>query len=161
MISQKEAVYTITMNILKDRNILFECDEKITTYVTKDMRKTITMCLINAMKCKEVTLDKSFKDKELRAYAQSVVSNWFRKDIRLNGGIQYSAKKTGSRIGLSDPQIKAMKSLLKEVKKTNKKDYINKIELEIKKRLSEIRKDRLGSKIDANQLPDHLRKLVK
>lgn len=50
---------------------------------------------------------------ELRKYVSGMLSNWLRKDTRLNGGVKYEAKNPGSRAGSSDPQVKAMRALLK------------------------------------------------
>lgn len=48
----------------------------------------------------------------LKGYGSGLISNWVRKDLRLNGNIPYTAANPGSRRGASDPQMKALKTLL-------------------------------------------------
>ena len=48
---------------------------------------------------------------KMRSYASGLVNNWFRKDIRLNGGMKYEVKNPGSRQGAGDQQLKALKTL--------------------------------------------------
>lgn len=159
-VSQKEAVYNITMSVLYDNKVLFnEGEQHINEVMTRDMRNTITECLIESFK-DDVRLDKSYEYKELRAYAQSVISNWYRKDARLNGGVKYMPKNKGSRVGLNDPKVKAMRKMLKEVKKTKNQAHIVAIQTEIDKRLTEIRQDKAKSQVDVKAIPEHLRHLV-
>ena len=49
----------------------------------------------------------------VRQYARGMVQNHFRKDTRLNGGTKYQIQNPGSRTGTSDPEIKALKQLIK------------------------------------------------
>ena len=48
-------------------------------------------------------------DSKLGAYVSGLVSNWIRKDKRLNGGVQYVAKSTGNR---GDATLKNLRLLL-------------------------------------------------
>jgi len=158
-VTQKDAVYNITMAVLYENKVTFTEGECINDVMTKEMRSTITECLIESFR-NDVRLDKSYEEKELRAYTQSVISNWYRKDTRLNGGSRYIPKNKGSRVGFNDPQVKAMRKMLKEVKKTKNEAHIAAIESEIDKRLTSIRQERVKSQVDASVLPEHLRHLV-
>ena len=65
-----------------------------------------------------------------------MLSNWLRKDKRLNGNVQYVAKNPGSRAGSTDPQIKAMRVLLSTQEDPTKRAEIQAF---IDKRLAEIK----------------------
>jgi len=161
-LTQKEAVYNITMSVLYENKVVFdEGEQHINEVMTKEMRSTITECLMDSFRFgDEVKLDKDYDYKKLRAYTQGVISNWYRKDPRLNGGTKYIPKKKGSRVGLNDPQVKAMRKMLKEVKKTNNQQHINAIQTEINKRLAIIQSEKAKSKVDVSAIPEHLRHLV-
>jgi len=159
-LSQKDAVYNITCSVLDENNIHLEDGQSINEVMTKDMRQSITLCLIAGFNSGEVQIDKDYEEKELRSYTQSVISNWFRKDARLNGGSKYEPKDKGSKVGFNDPQVKAMRRMLKEVKKTGNIKHIKAIESEIDKKLREIRDKRLKDKVDAQAIPEHLRHLL-
>jgi hypothetical protein len=86
-----------------------------------------------------------------------LVSNWQRKDTRLNGGDKYETKNPGSRTGSQDEQVKAMRNLLKTQTDPAIKAQIQKA---IEERLAEIKPE---SKVEINveALPEHFRHLVK
>ncbi len=161
-LTQKDAVYNITISVLYENKVAFnEGEQHVNEVMTKEIRNTITECLMDSFRFnKEVCLDKNYDYKKLRAYTQGVISNWYRKDPRLNGGTKYIPKKKGSRVGFNDPQVKAMRKMLKEVKKTNNQQHINAIQEEISKRLATIQTEKAKSKVDASAIPEHLRHLV-
>jgi hypothetical protein len=84
-------------------------------------------------------------------------SNWLRKDKRLNGGVKYQAQNPGSRVGSTDPQVKALRALIK-----TQSDEIKIAEIQsfIDKRLAEIKPNKSVT-IDVNALPAELQHLVK
>lgn len=94
-------------------------------------------------------------DASLLKYIPGLVNNWVRKDLRLNGGVKYTAKNPGSRSGNGDEAIKNMKLLLANVTDPEARAAI---QTEIDKRMEEI-KPKVTINIDA--LPEALRHLVK
>ena len=79
---------------------------------TREQRAMINTILFEGFRKGEIELEREFTDQELKAYVSGLQSNWLRKDKRLNGGIKYEAKNPGSRAGVGDPQLKAMRALL-------------------------------------------------
>ena len=117
-INQREAVYVTTMNVLADHEIPFDDGQAggAEAVVTKDMRKSIVDCISLAILAGEVEMSTEGKAKyndikKMKTYVSGLVSNWYRKDPRLNGATKYKAKNPGSRAGSGDEQIKALKTL--------------------------------------------------
>lgn len=94
-------------------------------------------------------------DASLLKYIPGLVNNWVRKDLRLNGGVKYTAKNPGSRSGGGDEMIKNMKILLGA---TTDPEARLAIQAEIDKRMEEL-KPKVTINVDA--LPEALRHLVK
>ena len=91
---------------------------------------------------------------KVKSYTSGLVSNWLRKDKRLNGGVTYQPKNPGSRKGFQDPQVKALRQLLKI--KTDPSDQAT-INEQLELRLSEIQAKKAKEvKIDTSVLPKHL-----
>jgi len=116
-LSQKEAVYTTTMNVLNDMGIEFAGN---TDVCTDEARNAVLDILCEGFQDGKFELEDTESNREklanqpkLRAYVSGLVSNWFRKDTRLNGGVAYVAKNPGSRAGSTDPEIKALRILAK------------------------------------------------
>lgn len=72
----------------------------------------INQIIIESFNNGGIELDRAYDESGLKSYTSGLVSNWLRKDKRLNGGTQYVAKNPGSRAGSSDPELKAMRALL-------------------------------------------------
>lgn len=93
-------------------------------------------------------------DADLMKYIPGLVNNWVRKDLRLNGGVQYTAKNPGSRSGSGDEAIRNMKILLGAVSDPEARLAI---QAEIDKRMEEIKPK---ATINVDALPESLRHLV-
>lgn len=99
MFSQKEAVYRATQVVLKRHHLEFEDGQDIREAMGKDrgeLRREIRDLVFEAMQAGRVNFgdrpsneDRRTNDAEMMRYATSLVSNWFRKDKRLNGGQRY------------------------------------------------------------------------
>lgn len=153
-ISQKEAVYNAVVSAVNDAGVSVE--SSYAQAVTKEIRANVVNILAQGFKSKEISLDKTFTEvAELRAYCSSLISNWLRKDKRLNGGESHAPKNPGSRLGNSDPQIKALRSLLKVQEDEDKKEEILQF---IDHRLKELNLNNpKQSQIDYDALPAELR----
>lgn len=144
--SQKEAVYTAVVNVTG-----FKGEGQCVP--TKEQRAQICSILIEGFKAGKIELDREYTESELRSYVSGLLSNWLRKDKRLNGGIQYTAKNPGSRTGASDPQLKALKALL-----TTLTDPSERAEVQgyIDARLKELQAQKVKVEVDFSLLPKEL-----
>jgi len=104
MMKQGDAVYQAIVNV---------CGQQDTKYEpSKEQRASVKQILFDGFKAGTIVLGKEYTDEELSAYIPGLISNWLRKDKRLNGGVAYVPANPGSRAGSSDPQVKAMRLLL-------------------------------------------------
>jgi hypothetical protein len=144
--SQKEAVYSAVINVtgFTGEGV---CNP------TKEQRAMICNILVEGFKAGRIQLDKEFSDSELKAYVSGLLSNWLRKDKRLNGGTQYVAKNPGSRAGSTDPQIKAMRALLSTLTDPDERAEVQRY---IDARLSELNAQKVKTVVDFSALPKEL-----
>lgn len=111
ILTQEEAVFQAITNVMGSQDGPFN--------PTKEQRAQVTEILVEGFTSGKINLKdtpsnqaKLSDDAKLRSYCSGLQSNWLRKDPRLNGGVKYVAKNPGSRAGSTDPQIKAMRTLL-------------------------------------------------
>ena len=99
--TQREAVYNAVISVCKSHNIKFEDGMKVAGIAGfgADQRKEVIGQVIESFNSGETRLTKTFNDSELKSYCNGLVSNWFRKDTRLNGGSKYEIQNPGSRAG--------------------------------------------------------------
>jgi hypothetical protein len=104
-------------------------------------------------KAKYDTLEK------IKGYTNGMVSNWLRKDPRLNEtGGKYETKNPGSRAGQGDEQLKNLKALQSMVTDPEQKKAV---QAKIDERQAEVAKSKAKTvTIDINQIPEELRHLV-
>lgn len=152
--SQKEAVFQAVNSVLKESGITVEEGSNVNTHMTKELRAQVNSILFEGFKSGSIEIEREFSDSDLKAYVSGLQSNWLRKDKRLNGGTSYIAKNPGSRVGSSDPQLKAMRTLLStlttEEEKAEVQGYID-------ARVQEINASKAKKvTIDYNSLPADL-----
>jgi hypothetical protein len=153
MINQKEAVYAAVTSVLTEAGIHFEEGMDVGPVMSKELRGQVNNILFAGFRAKEIALDRSFTDTELKAYVSGLQSNWIRKDKRLNGDVTYVAKNPGSRAGTGDAQLKAMRALLSTLSNPNDQAEV---QAEIDKRVSEIALSK-AKPIDFSALPAHIK----
>lgn len=153
--SQKDAVFNAIKSVLEEANVAFEEGSNVGSLMTKELRAQVNSTLVEGFKSGSIELDSAKSDKELKAYASGLQSNWLKKDKRLNGGIAYMPKNPGSRVGQSDPQIKALRALLST--KTDPAE-IKEIQGYIDQRLEVLasQKKAKNVSVDFNALPEEL-----
>ena len=126
-INQKEAVFKAVVKVTGHEEGICQ--------PTKEQRAQIIEILVQGFNESAIALDTTYTEAGLKSYVGGLVSNWLRKDKRLNGGMAYVAKNPGSRVGSSDPQLTALRKLLKtELSDTDRAE----IEGYIEARLTEI-----------------------
>lgn len=161
MKTQKEAVYSAVMGILESHSVEFNEGQKIDDIFTKDMKTELSEAIKAGFTSKQIVFEdtpanaaKLADDTKLSAYVSGLVNNWFRKDKRLNGGVQYIAKNPGSRTGSTDPQLKALRALLVKVEGT---PAVDRVVTAIDKRLSELKPT---VQINSSDIPEELQDLI-
>lgn len=158
-LSQKEAVYNAVTSVLSENNISVSEGTDVSTLMTRELRSQVNQVLFEGFRSGSVELDREFNDSDLKAYVSGLQSNWLRKDKRLNGGAKYSAKNPGSRIGSSDPQLKAMRALLTTLSSESDRAEVQSA---IDTRVSEIQALKVKKvTIDTESLPADLAKFVR
>lgn len=153
-ISQKEAVYNAVTSVLSESNINVFENTDVNALMTRELRAQVNTILFDSFRSEAVELNREFTDSALKGYVSGLQSNWLRKDKRLNGGTKYSAKNPGSRIGSSDPSLKAMRTLLSTLSSETDKAEV---QAAIDSRVSEIQASKVKAvSIDASVLPAEL-----
>lgn len=157
--SQKEAVYSAVTSVLAENNIEVSEGTDVSTLMTRELRSQVNQVLFEGFRNGSVELDREYNDSDLKAYVSGLQSNWLRKDKRLNGGAKYTAKNPGSRLGSSDPQLKAMRALLTTDISAEEKAEVQQY---ISARVSEIQASKVKKvTIDTSVLPAALQSFVK
>ena len=126
---------------------------------TPEQRKRINEVLCAGFRNGSISLEREFTDKELTVYVSGLISNWLRKDKRLNGDVKYVAKNPGSRSGVGDVQLKNLKALLSTVDPEDEA-AVTEIQGYIEAREAEIAAAKKPV-INVDALPESLRKFVK
>ena len=159
MLSQKEAVYNTTIQVLKEAGIKFEQGMVAGSVVDKDSRATIVSILVDGFSKGEIEL-KSAQD-DLKSYTNSLVSNWFRKDTRLNGGVKYEAKNPGARAGQQDPTVKNLRLLSQRFPEGSKEHSA--IMAKVEARVNELKLEKAAKalkEINADFIPEEFKHLL-
>lgn len=150
MMKQGDAVYQAILNVCGEREGKYE--------PTKDERASVKQILYQGFKEGKIVLGKDYSDKELSDYIPGLVSNWLRKDKRLNGGVKYEPTNPGSRAGSGDAQVKAMRALL-----ATKTDPSERAEIQgyIDARVAILKPSKSKVELVVDDLPEELKRLVK
>jgi len=155
VMSQKEAVFAAITEVLGN----FSGSAELST----EQRKEVISSIMSGFASGTVELSNEarFKydtDAKLKSYTQGLVSNWIRKDVRLNGGSKYETKNPGSRAGSGDDTVKALRALRSTL--TNA-DQISEVEAEIASRVAAFKASKTPKlEINAELIPENLRHLV-
>lgn len=169
VINQKTAVYATLHSVCKDKGIEFVDGKTIANNLPKDVKAIIIGIVTEGLMDGSVSLkdtegntEKRSDETKMKGYTEGLVSNWLRKDNRLNGGTSYETKNPGSRAGSSDAGVKEMRKLLKALTEAGDEDNAIKVQAEIDARLAEIRKERAKDvNINMELIPEKLRDLLK
>ena len=130
--TQRSAVYNAVINQFAEVGIHFEDGMNASEYLTKDYRSNIHEIVCEGFRSGSVEFEDTASNKQkladsskLSSYVSGLISNWLRKDTRLNGGGKYVAKNPGSRAGQGDEQMKTLRALSKQFAGTDKESFIN------------------------------------
>jgi hypothetical protein len=122
--------------------------------LTKEERGKVQASLTAGFQAGDIAYQGDATDStKLSAYVSGLVSNWLRKDKRLNGNVAYIAKNPGTRTGSGDETLKAMRTLLSV---TTDEEARVEIQQEIDKRVTELKPKKT---VNVDALPESLRHL--
>jgi hypothetical protein len=148
-IKQKDAVFGAVCDVRGST----EFNEAVE--LTKEERGKVQAALIAGLQAGTIVYQGDVADSaKLAAYVSGLVSNWLRKDKRLNGNIAYIAKNPGTRTGSGDETLKAMRTLLSV---TTDDEARLEIQQEIDKRVGELKPKKT---INIDAIPESLRHLL-
>ena len=123
--------------------------------LSREERKVVSSTILTGIKNGDISYQGDVNDEVgLNSYISGLVSNWLRKDLRLNGGTKYVAKNPGTRTGSGDEQLKAMRALHAA---TADEEARAEIQAAIDARLFELKPKKV---INFAALPDSLKRLV-
>jgi hypothetical protein len=157
--SQKEAVFSAVTSVLSENNIAVPEGTSISSVMTRELRAQVNQVLFEGFRNGSVELIKEYSDTDLKAYVSGLQSNWLRKDKRLNGNTSYVAKNPGSRIGSSDPELKAMRALLTTLDSAEDRAEVQK-HIDAKVAQIQATKAKKSVTIDTSALPAELAKFI-
>jgi hypothetical protein len=143
--TQKDAVYQAVISVLSNEGVAFkEGVDSAISLLNRPLRSRINSILMSGFASGNVELDTSFDSQAaLKTYTGGLVSNWLRKDARLNGGIKAAPSKRNNVVSKSrpkDPQLKALKTLLSQTTDNEKRSEIQSF---IDARVNELEKQSL------------------
>ena len=157
--SQKEAVYTAVTSYLTDKGR--SLDDVI---LSSEDRKTIVTMLVRTIEVGDVEMSIEAANKydtadKIRGYSIGLLSNWLRKDARLNGGKKHKKKNPSIKLGQDDEVIKDLKSIRKLL---TQKHEIELVDKEIKNKVESLHREKIVNiVVDTKHIPNHLLHLVK
>lgn len=149
MTKQKDAVFAAVSSVRGST----EFSEAVE--LTKEERSAVQASLVAGFQSGSIAYQGDATDTtKLTSYVSGLVSNWLRKDKRLNGNVAYVAKNPGTRTGAGDESLKAMRTLLQA---TSDDSARAEIQAEIDKRIGELKPKK---QINVSALPESLRHLA-
>ena len=154
---QSDAVFTAVCNITGQES--FDSPVEL----SKEQRQEIHETILEGFKSGTVNLSDDARkkyntDSSISGYTSGLISNWLRKDKRLNGGVNYVPKNPGSRAGQGDPMIRELRKLKKLHTGTEKEVEIDGY---INARLTELKVSKAKEiNINTDLIPEALRDLV-
>lgn len=148
---QRDAVFKAVIEVMGEQEGAYE--------PTKSQREDIVELVTAGICAGHVDFSESASEKynteaKVRSYTKGMVSNWLRKDTRLNGGSKYVPANPGSRAGFSDPEIKNLRLLKKTLTDQSK---IAIIDQAIEAKQAELQAEKAKQvEIDFDALPSEL-----
>ena len=160
---QKDAVYNIIVAAFATSSIPFtEGMDVASTMKDKAFRASVQSAVEAGFKANEIPFEDTPSNREkmstpakLSQYVSGLISNWVRKDERLNGNVKYAAKNPGTRVGSTDPTLKALRQLATQFKGDTTK--FAEIQNHITTRVTTLQAEKAKSiKVDLSVLPAEL-----
>ena len=166
--SQREATFSAIITVLSNNNVTFQSGSDVKSVITSDHKKKVKQILVNGFKTGTIDYTDDFaktkltSDAELSKYCSGLISNWIKKDPRLNGNNKYKVNNSGSRVGQGDSQVKELKKLLKATAGTDaEQEVIDALNARIEAIKPSKKEKKTSASIDVGAIPENLRHLVK
>ncbi len=160
MMSQKEAVFQAICSVL---NVdAFDTKVEISTEQRKQVIGIVTEGIMGgAVEFSAEAQAKHDTEPKVKGYVTGMVSNWLRKDTRLNGGEKYETKNPGSRAGSGDDKLKALKALKAKLVADGNEEGADEVQAGIDLRIEELKAAKTPKiEINADHLPEEFRHLL-
>lgn len=156
---QSETVYASTIAVLSEAGVQFEDGMNVSDVLTKELRSQVCEMVTAAIESGDCDFSESAHAKypttdDKRGYVRGLLSNWYRKDERFNGGVKYQPKNPGSRIGSQDEEVKNLRLLIKSGSLTD--DQASKAQAYIDDKIAQIKAERNKTEIDMSAIPSDL-----
>lgn len=157
MQNQKTAVFNAVCSVLGQDSF----DECIS--LTKEQRATVIEAVAEGFTSGEVEFSETAQakyntDAKVKTYTNGLVSNWLRKDTRLNGNVKHTIQNPGSRAGSGDKVIKELKKLASTLTDPAQSSAV---QAEIDKRLATLKAEKAKNvEIDMSLIPADLQDLI-
>jgi len=158
VLNQREGVYSACLSVMNVESFDSACEP------TKEQRSQIIAIVTEGLLQEEISMSEAARAKhdteaKMRTYANGLVSNWLRKDLKLNGGVKYEIKNKGSRAGSSDPVVKELRKLIKTL--TAGSEEHEAVSAELDKRIEAAKTAKAKTvTIDIDKIPEELKHLV-
>lgn len=153
-VSQKEAVYQSVASVVNESGESINAETA--THLTTEQRKQVISILLELTESGGVSVNPESKAAQnLPKYWDGALSNWIRKDTRLNGGTEHMIKNPGSRSG--DEMLKNLK-LLRSTQ--TDEAAIAAIDEAIADRIAELKPAAQPKAVNVDALPEALRHLA-
>ena len=155
--NQKEGVFGAVCSVLGAES--FDAAVELNS----DQRKQVIEIVTEGLMAGEIEMTDAAREKhndesKMRTYTNGLVSNWLRKDKRLNGNVKHEIKNPGSRAGSGDKVVAELKKLRSTLTDPGQ---IAAVDHEIEKRINAIKAERAKSvEIDTSLIPEDLLDLV-
>lgn len=161
MHSQKEAVYVAVKDILEANGKSIKTTEPVALSISE--RAAVVQYIADLIASSQAYFSpnaaaKYSTEKDIKKYVSGLVSNWLRRDPRLNGGSASAVASQSESKKEPDTVLKNLKNLLHNVKGNPEAEA--EILKEIEKRSAGIKADKIAGKIDKDSIPEHLKHLL-
>ncbi len=157
MLSQKEAVYKAVKSVYAEHGV--EHEDFTKAELDKSMREQVISIVCTGFGNGEVELKST--QENIKSYTSGLVSNWLRKDKRLNGNVKYKPTNPGSRTGQQDPMVKNLRILLSTLPEGSEAYEATKSRIET--RVAEIKAEKAKSnqkEVDFSAIPEDIKALL-
>ena len=154
---QREAVYQAICQVTGQDE--FDTQVELSKDERAEVQKIVSGMLVTGQADFSDDARKKYDtEQKVATYTSGLVSNWLRKDKRLNGNISYVPKNPGSRAGNGDPMLRELRKLKKLHTGTDKEAEIDGY---ITARQEEIKVEKAKAiEINTSLIPEALRHLV-
>ena len=163
--NQREATFDAIIDVLSSSNVSFSAGSNVKSVLTSEHKKQVRQALVNGFRSGTIECTPDFaktklnSDTELNKYCSGLISNWIKKDNRLNGNVKHQTTSSGTRVGAGDSQVKELKKLLKATAGTDAEKEVNEA---LNARLAQIKSTKTAkTSIDVQVIPENLKHLVK